>query len=38
MKIKSILWVVATASSLLGSTYMRQAQTKENTVMVSGAP
>ncbi|WP_333864039.1 fasciclin domain-containing protein [Sphingobacterium sp.] len=38
MKIKSILWVAATAASLLGSTYMGQAQTKENTVMVGGAP
>ncbi|MDR0265430.1 MAG: fasciclin domain-containing protein [Sphingobacterium sp.] len=38
MKIKSILWVAATAASLLGSTYMGQAQTKEKTVMVGGAP
>ena len=38
MKIKSILWAVATAATLLGSTYMSQAQTKEKTVMVGGAP
>jgi len=38
MKIKSILWVAAIAATLLGSTYMGQAQTKEKTVMVGGAP
>ncbi len=38
MKIKSILWAAATAATLLGSTYMSQAQTKKKTVMVGGAP
>ncbi len=38
MKIKSILWAAATAATLLGSTYMGKAQTKEKTVMVGGAP
>ncbi|RKE55999.1 fasciclin domain-containing protein [Sphingobacterium detergens] len=38
MKLKSILWITATAVTLLGSTYVSQAQTKEKTVMVGGAP
>lgn len=38
MKLKSILWITATAVTLLGSTYISQAQTKEKTVMVGGAP
>ena len=38
MKIKSILWAAATAATLLGTTYMGQAQTKEKTIMVGGAP
>ncbi len=38
MKFRSIVWLTATAATLLGSTFMSQAQTKEKTVTVGGAP
>lgn len=38
MKFRSIVWLTAIAATLFGSTYMSQAQTKEKTVMVGGAP
>lgn len=38
MNFKSIVWLTATAATLLGSTFMTQAQTKEKTVTVGGAP